>query len=218
MPPKYDGTDTFTISANSTEAQFFGKLSGGVFSSNNPVTTTHPVTMTINVPLISGGTPLALTLNGGHVKFQTKGCAADDMGKTPKYCGEIHGSILNGSIQNTIIPAVAKLLTTRIQADPNSAASMQIKSIFDTGGCTNPASGCDGCNGMMATASDGTIDVCEVSQNGLIMQLLAPDIQVFNPACTAATAATCTYGPQMKATMKDSMSVGLGFEATDAMY
>ena len=36
-----------------------------------------------------------------------------------------------------LIPAIAMLLTQQVKADPNSASSKQILSIFDTGNCTD---------------------------------------------------------------------------------
>src|SRR4029077_620813 len=83
-----------------------------------------------------------------------------------------------------------------------SQGDLQIQSIFDTGMCANP-------NGSMAAAGDFVIDICEVASNQIIMNVLSPDVQIFS-------ADGATYMPNSKNTMKDSLSLGLGFTAVQA--
>jgi hypothetical protein len=217
--PDFGGMGMFTIDPmNPMGAQLLGKIGGGKFSSNNPATTTHPVTMTLKLPLIAGVDALSLSINGAHASFQT---GAGLMS------GEIHGSIKKADIDGTIIPAVAKLLTTKVMTDCAAgggdggagggdggagkcpSSDQQILSLFDTGGCTNP-------DGSKAVAGDGKIDTCEVAQNMIIMNVLAPDIQVFAADGTTykPNPAACPMGVMCK----DSLSLGLGFTAVGAKF
>jgi hypothetical protein len=209
--PDYTGMGTFVIDPMQAAAQFYGKLAAGKFSSNNPVTTKAPVSITINLPLIAGAAPVPLRLNGAHIQFQSSNCKANPTtGKTPMMCGELHGSVRSMDIQTQIIPAVASLLSQRIMADPNSDSSKQIKNIFDVGDgmggtCTNATDGTKG------TPMDGKISVCEVAMNAIIGNILVPDIQVFSDDGS-------TYAPNSKNTKKDSLSMGIGFEIVGAKY
>ena len=57
---------------------------------------------------------------------------------------------------------------------------------------------------------DLIIDVCEVSENSIIQNVLAPDLQSYD--------ANGNYAPQRLAMKKDSLSIGLGFTAVRAKF
>ena len=61
-----------------------------------------------------------------------------------------------------------------------------------------------------AVKGDRKIDVCEVATAGLIQNVLAPDIQMFD--------ANGNYHPNPDNTHKDSLSLGLGFSAVTATF
>ena len=63
------------------------------------------------------------------------------------------------------------------------------------GTCKNPAYGTR--PNMCAAATDNIIDTCEVSTAGLIQNVLAPDVQMFD--------ASGKYAPNKDNTMKDSL-------------
>ena len=222
--PDFGGMGMFTTDTSQAPAAFSGALTGGVYESDNPVTTHSPVSMTLSLPLISGSPPVSLKINGAYVKFT--GSATGLMK------GQLDGSIKNSDIQTSIIPAVAMLLTGKIMAtDLGQMCTMnsdckssgmctmskcvlgdtakQIKMIFDVGdsnggNCTNP-------DGTMGKPNDGKIDICEVSGNQLIANLLVPDVQIYAADGT-------TYMPNKANTMKDSLSLGLGFTAVGAKF
>ena len=100
-------------------------------------------------------------------------------------------------------PAIAQLLPAEIQANPGSATSQEIGSIFGTGGCTHP-------RGTMARASDGIIDICKVATNSINMAILAPDVQIFD--------ANGNYAPNAANTKKDSLRIAVGFTAVKATF
>jgi hypothetical protein len=206
MMPDFSGMGMFTVDTSQTPAAFFGKIAGGKFSSNNPVTTTHPVTVVLNLPLISGANPLPLTLNGAHIQANVTA--------TGLMNGQLNGSIKNSDVQTSIIPTVAQLLSQQVagcigavdmagagDGGKNCGTAMTIDGIFDTGGCSD--------NGVMAVAKDGIISVCEVAGNMLITNVLSPDVQIFD--------SSGNYKPNKMNTTKDSISLGLGFSAVGAM-
>ena len=205
--PKFDGTGMFTVDGSMTASNFFGVLAGGKFKSNQPATTKVPVNITINVSLISGAPPLGLIVQGAEFEFTTGTDMAS--GKPGLLDGRIHGAIKNADVQNTIIPAVAALLTGRIcptgfdamgacKACDLTGSNGQIAGIFDTGMCGT------------AKAMDCKIDTCEVAQNSIIMAVLAPDVQLFD--------ANGAWAPSKANTMKDSLSLGLAFTAVQAVF
>jgi hypothetical protein len=210
MPDFTSGMGMFSIDSSQAPAKFFGKIATSKMLSNNPVTTKSPVIIALKLPLIAGVDPITLKLNGGHIQFKTGTDMAS--GKPGLIEGQLHGSIKNDDVQNTIIPAVAMLLTKKIADDCMGGGAdggagdggaggctntaMQIKSIFDTGGCGT------------AKASDGIIETCEVAMNSIIMNVLSPDIQVFDSAGN--------YAPNKDNTKKDSLSLGLSFTAVQS--
>jgi hypothetical protein len=190
VAPKYDGTDTFMLDTAFAGAQFAGRISNGLYSSNSPVTTTHPVTVSLQLPLVSGAPPVQLDIVGAHIQFRVSG------GKIAS--GQINGAIRQTDVTNKIIPNVADLLNSRVVANPTGSTEKQILQIFDIG-----------CTGMTNLKGDGMISVCEVADNSIIKNVLNPDVQMFDGS---------TYKPNSANTTKDSLSLGLGFTAVKATY
>lgn len=209
--PDFTGKGSFSVDTSQATAQFYGKITSGKFSSNSPVTTKAPVSVTINLPLIPGSPPVKLALNGAHLLFKSSGCAANPTtGKTPTQCGELHGSIKKDDLDKTVIPAIATLLTKQITDNPGSDSAKQVKQLFDVGdgkgaACTDP-------DGKKGEPNDNLISICEVSGNPLIANILVPDIQVFDAAGAYAP------NPATKPPKPDSLSLGIGFEAVGATY
>jgi hypothetical protein len=210
-PPKFDGSDSFMIDTGQQGGTFAGPIKAGKFSSAPPATTKKPVTLSIQLPLVSGAAPVTLKVNGAHLQF-TRSSSGMVTG------GQLNGAIKSDDVQMNIIPNVATLLTNRVMADPTSSTNMQILSIFDNGGKADAACGGTTCKnpsygsrpGMCAVAHDNIIDTCEVSTAGLIQNVLAPDVQMFDAAGN--------YAPNPNNTMKDSLSIGLAFTAVKASF
>jgi hypothetical protein len=207
MMPDFSGHGSFSADSTQPMASFNGPITAGKFNSAPPATTTHPVTAQVELPLVAGQPAINVTLQGAHIQFTRK----SDGTITG---GQVHGGIKNQDVQGQIVPGVAALLTNKLQHDmPQTSTDMQIASLFDTGGKADPSCSTGGCknpNGTCATAKDNIIDICEVSTNGLVQNLLAPDVQLFD--------ASGAYHPNPANTMKDSMSVGLGFGAVGATF
>ena len=178
-PPKYDGTDTFTIDTTTSTAQFLGNVAAGTFTSNNPATTTTPVTLTIALPLVSGQAPLLIPVTAGRIQFK-RGADGKITG------GQVNGALKKEDVDAKVLPAVAALVTAQVM-DPNASAAIKM---FDIN-------------------MDGTVTVDELKQNSLITNFLSPDIQLFDGT---------TYKPNPAKTVKDSLSLGFGFEAVGATF
>jgi hypothetical protein len=177
--PKYDGTDTFSIDPANSTATFYGNIAAGTFTSNNPATTTAPVTLTVALPLVAGQPPLSVPVTAGRVTFKR-----DATGKITG--GQLNGALRKEDVDSKILPAVAALITAQVQ-DPMASAAIKM---FDIN-------------------MDGTVTVDELKQNSLITNFLSPDIQLFDNG---------VYKPNPAKTAKDSLSLGLGFEAVKASF
>ncbi|MCU1278920.1 MAG: hypothetical protein JWM53_2466 [bacterium] len=209
--PDYSGMGHFTVDSGQQGGSFTGPIKLSKFSSAPPATTTKPVEVDIKLPLVAGADPVTLKVNGAHLQF-TRGADGKITG------GQLNGAIKNSDVQTLIIPNVAKLLTDKIAKDmippaTLSSSDMQILSIFDNGGKADAACAAGTCknpDGSCATKGDNKIDVCEVSTAGLIQNVLAPDVQMYDAAGA--------YAPNKDNTVKDSLSLGLSFTAVGATF
>jgi hypothetical protein len=209
--PDYSGAGHFTVDSGQQGGTFSGPIKVGKFSSAPPATTTKPTEVDIKLPLVAGADPVTLKVNGAHLQF-TRGADGKIMD------GQLNGAIKNSDVQTQIIPNVAALLTKKIKDDstpPNTLSSgdMQILSIFDNGGKADAscsAGTCKNPDGSCAVKGDNIISVCEVSTAGLIQNVLAPDVQMYD--------ASGAYAPSKDNTMKDSLSLGLHFTAVGATF
>jgi hypothetical protein len=179
-PPKYDGTDSFTINTMTSTAQFFGNIEAGTYTSNNPATSKTPVVLTIELPLVAGENALSIPVTAGRITYK-----ADASGHVTG--GQINGALKKTDVDMTVLPAVAALITKQVQA-PNASSAIKM---FDIN-------------------MDGTVTVDELMQNTLISNFLAPDVQLFDAAGN--------YAPNPAKTMKDSLSLGIGFTAVKASF
>ncbi|HEY2743166.1 MAG TPA: hypothetical protein VGL86_01030 [Polyangia bacterium] len=210
--PDFSGTGHFTVDSSQQGGTFNGPIKVGKFTSAPPATTKSPVTVAIELPLVAGATPVLLKVQGAYLQY-TRNSAGMITG------GQLNGGIKSSDVQMNIIPAVATILSNKLMNDnPQTSTDMQIASIFDNGGkadaacpsmtCQNPSYGTR--PGMCAAAKDNIIDTCEVSTAGLIQNVLAPDVQLFD--------ASGAYAPNKANTTKDSLSVGLAFTAVGAVF
>ncbi len=212
--PDFSGMGHFTIDSTQQGGTFNGPIKVGKFTSAQPSTTKDPVTVAIELPLVAGATPVLLKVQGAYLQY-TRSASGMITG------GQLNGGIKASDVQMNIIPAVAMILSGKLMNDnPQTSTDMQIASIFDNGGkadpvncastmtCQNPTYGPR--PGMCAAAKDNIIDTCEVSTAGLIQNVLAPDVQLFD--------ASGNYAPNKDNTTKDSLSVGLAFTAVGAVF
>jgi hypothetical protein len=198
--PDFSGAGSFTPDPSVVPAEFSGPLMKGAFAAAPaPAVTRTPVQLRLLLPIIDRMVPV--TLVGARI-------ALDNSTLT----GQINGAVRSSEVQGVIVPAIAAGLNARVQADPSSSLAMQLLTIFDTGGkpnvncpgtCANP-------DGSCARAMDGHIDVCEIATSGLIENVLAPDVQMFD--------ANGDYHPNPLNTKKDCLSVGIAFSAVGARF
>jgi hypothetical protein len=194
--PDFTGQGSFNVDHSLPPSTVYGKLAAGSFASNDPVTTVHPVSLSLYLPMVAVANLLPVTLHGAHVQLtRTSGVIT----------GELHGSITESDINNIVIPAMSRSFTTSLTIDQpgHSVSGNWIESRFDTGGCTNP-------DGTMAAAGDLKIDVCEVAQQPLITILRTADVRIYDDQGN--------YAPNPSMARKDSFSFGVGFTAVGATF
>ena len=203
--PDFSGAGHFTVDAAAMPGHFAGMFVAGTFSSLPlPSSATTPVDMTFELPLL--GAIIGVQLVGAHVQY-TRAADGTITG------GQLNGAIRNADMQNVVIPALAASLTAQVQITPLGPRQMELLAIFDYGGKSDPscaAGTCKNPNGTCAVKGDHKIDICEVATAGLIQNVLAPDVQMFD--------ANGTYHPSADNTQKDSLSIGLGFSAVPATF
>jgi hypothetical protein len=205
MNPDFSGNGSFMKDTAVGGGTFKGKITNGTFDSNSPVTTSTPATVTIQLPLVAGATPVSLKITGAHLKFTKQGDKLIN--------AQINGAIKKTDVDGEIIPSVAKLLSDRIAADPNGSTNMQILSLFDNGGVDEGCmGGCKNADGTCGVKMDKKIQVCEVATNSIIKNVLAPDVDLFEDA------GNTVYKPNKDNTGKDSLSLGLKFTAVKANF
>jgi hypothetical protein len=202
--PDFSGAGHFTVDSSGKAGHFAGPIVAGKFSSQPPSVAMTPVIVTLKLPLLGAVTTVDVV--GAHVQY-TRGADGKISG------GQLNGAIRNGDVQTKLVPNIAVSLTAEVQANPGSSTSMQIESIFDNGGKADAscsAGTCKNPDGSCAVSLDNKIDTCEVASNGLIQNVLAPDVQLFDSAGN--------YHPNPNNTMKDSLSIGVAFSAVPATF
>ena len=188
-PPTFAGNDNFQIDTTQNPAVLTGEIGAGQLSTALPKNQTAGTVKVLGFKLPFAGGVLPLTIYGAQVQGNI--AAAGIMS------GQIHGAIRKADINNQIIPALATLLTNQIQKDPMGSDTSTLVNLFVTDPTALAA-----CNADLAKC---TITAAEVQNNSLIQNVLAPDIQAFNPGGQ--------WDPIPNGANKDSLSVGLGFTA-----
>ena len=185
--PNFSGSGSFTVDGNLMAGHFAGPIAQSAFLSAAPATATVPVSLQVYLPLAAGAPPTLVNLTAAQLRY-------DSASKQ----GQLNGVIRKADIDAAMV-ATAMLLDQRVQADPTSQNSQQILQIFDIG-----------CTGHPEYKGDGHIETCEVTDNSIIKNVFAPDLDMFD--------ANGNYAPNPANTDKDSLSVGFGFIAVGASF
>jgi hypothetical protein len=203
--PDFSGVGAFTVDPAVATASFRAPIVAGTLISESPVTTVSPVILPVILNFM--GASVRVNLVGARITWKFAG--------TGLMQGQINGAIPSSEMQLTVMPAVAAALTAKITANPSSSESLQLLSIFDTGGENQGCSAA--CNNVNATAGEpacgtkmnGKIETCEIATNAIIKNVLAPDVQMYQGGI---------YMPSSANVMKDCVSVGFGFTAARATF
>jgi len=202
--PDFSGAGHFTVDTGVTAGHFTGPIASSRFTSEPPPANAQiPVVVHVNLPLF-GNTPVDVI--GARLTY-VRGANGSVTG------GQLNGAIRKYDVDHQVIPAMTAGFNYQVQTNPTSTTTMQLLSIFDNGGKASPACGgatCQNLDGSCAVAHDNIFSDCEVSTSGLIQNVLAPDVQMFDAAGN--------YHPSAANTSKDSLSIGLGFTAVPATF
>jgi hypothetical protein len=133
--------------------------------------------------------------------------------------GQLNGAIRETDLTNVVIPAIATQFNLTAHTTPCAGVCLTLLQIFDTGGAPDPTCGvtdagaatsCRNPDNTCAKGRDGIISICEVATNGLMKNVLAPDVALFD--------ANGNWHPDPTNTKRDSLSVGFGFTAVRASF
>jgi hypothetical protein len=196
--PDFSGNGVFVVDPAARPLSLPGTIAASHFSGSLENPTAQD---TLAVDLVFAGAVQRVNLVDPHIAY------------TITDSGLISGTI-NGAIRASDLPfaAIAAGLNASIAANPFSPQSKQLLQIFDTGGIAQGSCGatCMNPDGSCAQKADGTISVCELSDNSIIKNVLNPDVQLFD--------ASGNLSPNPANTTRDSLSVGLGFTAVKATF
>lgn len=202
--PDFSGAGHFTPDG-SMPGSFAGPIVASRFTSEPPPATAEvPVIVHLRLPLLGAVSPVDVV--GARVTYVRSAGGTLMM-------GQLNGAIRNKDVQTKLLPNLAASLTAQVQADPSSSTSMQLLSLFDNGGKADAACAAATCknpDGSCAVKGDQKIDTCELASSGLIQNVLAPDVQLFDAAGN--------YHPNPANTNKDCLSIGVGFTAVGATF
>jgi hypothetical protein len=199
--PDFSGSGSYTIDSAVTPGTLYGKLMQNGFGSNDPVTTTHPVTVLVDLPL-TGTRMLRVHVNGANLTggFHTG---------PSTFGGELHGSIPKHDMDCVVLTQYADDLNVTIANDPGSAVSIETEFDVGNGSGGNCAADADCGSEAAGVPGDKVIEPCEVRGNSTVAGVYALDVHVFD--------ASGNYAPSPTGT-KDSFSIGLGLHAVGANF
>jgi hypothetical protein len=204
--PNLMGGGSFTIDSTVPAGNFTGTIAMSEFTSVLPENQATPVTLTLDLVMFPMRI-LSLPLIGAHVSV-----TRDTLGNVS---GQIQGAIKKDDVQKTILPTFAAQVQEQVMNNPNDPNSQSLLKFFDDGG--NPdadascGTACKNSDGSCAKANDGKIDICEVTSNGVVQNVMQSDVQMF-------TDDGSMYKPNPANTHKDSMSLGISFKAVQATF
>lgn len=187
-----NGSTSFDIAPESpNDALISGDIIGGKFTGG-------PGYVTIEISLVSGSdTGIIIDLVGARMEI---GSASE----TALTGGKLGGAVTEEALNDDILPALHDILSDNIADD-----------------CTGSAAPCceEGSTGQLlidlfdeSEPQDCVVTFEELKNNSLISSLLAPDVDLFD-----GDAVPANFNPR-KDEVKDSLSLGIGFEATGATF
>jgi hypothetical protein len=189
-----DGTASFDIRSGApTDTALPGFIVGGFFKGG-------PGSVTIELSLIVGGTPVELPLVGARVEVL-------NVGDTELGMGTIAGGILARDIDAVLFPAIHEGVNTTVDEDcPN-----------DVPPCCTPGTDGETLIDLYDDDDSCTLSADELRNNTTLSSLLGPDIDLLD--CSEAQSAPddCVFFPGLDG-INDSLSFGLGFTAVTADF
>jgi hypothetical protein len=131
------------------------------------------------VHVVLFGQPIELPLVGLEITLHS-----DDTG----YAGEIHGAIAKADIDQRVLPQVYSAIQKMLAANPGAHGDLVR---------------------LLDTDHDGTVTLTDLSTNPFVHDVVAPDVQLFDPSGG--------WAPSPRNTTPDALSVGFAFHARMAL-
>lgn len=204
-PPRYDGTDTFTVEGKLAPGS--GRLSTGSFAMTPPRDQKAADETTVELRLtLSPGSILTLPLRGAHIEGTLERLGAGWRLRD----GALHGAVSQKDVEGRLVPIIADQVTMLINRELTSSTAQVLIGLFESktdptsvAKCMVPANCC--------RTSPGTCKIlpAEVSASA-VGTLLAPDIEVLDDAGR--------WQPSAGGRAYDALSVGVGIDAVTATF
>jgi len=208
--PKFDGSDVFKVVQGMT-AKLFGKISAGKLNTTASKDQTAATEQRIELmlPLDSNST-LPLTVRGVHIEGTL---AKDAQGQPIIKDGIIHGAVSKKDIDTKIVPAVATLITKLINNKPNDPMTATVIGLFEDTGKDVSMKKCMDASKCCHTSPTTCVILPEEVKASVVGGVLAPDVHVFDENDNWQPLPASKGG-----TVKNGMSVGIGFSSIKASY
>jgi hypothetical protein len=203
--PKYDGTDVF-VKNPGAQADLAATITSNALSSKASKDLSIAEEAKIDLTFNLNGTPLVLPVHGLHVQ----GTLASNGGKLFIQTGQLNGAIAQDDIQNKVLPAVAQLVTSLINGDPTGSTGATLIGLFENMSNAVTKTKCMVAADCCHTSPTTCKIIPEEIQASPIGGVMAPDVQVFNELGQ--------WVPAPLGSMKNGMSIGIGFTAVPATY
>jgi hypothetical protein len=180
--PDFTGKGMFIIDTTVPSGTLSGPLSGGNFLSTDPYTLAMPPTVWVRIGL-APGVAVNMPCMGSRVRFTPRSSGLQ--------MGQLNGGFRKTDIDAILVPGIRQSLDNIAHTMPCDTNCMNVLNTFDTN-------------------NDGMIELSEVQNNILVINILKPDVQLFD--------ASGKWKPTSPATAKDSISFGVGFTAVPAVF
>jgi hypothetical protein len=203
-PPKYDGRDAFAVRSDATALSLSGRVSDGKLGTTSAMELqdTEAQPLRIYVTLVEGVT-IPLDLYGVQIE--------GTMTESGALEGELHAVLRAEDIQEQVIPAMAQALTAKVNTEPESTVAQAIIPFFEDMDSPTSQAKCEASPEQCCATNPATcvISAEELRENTLLMEYLAPDVQMFQDG---------VWSPTPEGTEKDSLSIGFGISAVPASF
>lgn len=180
--PNFGGGGMFTVDTTVPSGTLAGPLASGQFLSTDPYTLATPPTVWVRIGL-SPGVAVNMPCVGARVRFKP---AAGGL-----QMGQLNGGMKKTDIDAILVPGIRQSLDNIAHTMPCDTNCTNVLTTFDSN-------------------MNGTIELSEVQNNVLVINILKPDVQLFD--------ANGNWKPTSPAVTKDSISFGVGFAAVPAVF
>lgn len=203
--PKYDGTDVFSTTT-AAPVKLAGKITAGKLATTASKDVLAADDQAFALQLSLPGFVLTLPLHGVHIE----GTVAQSGSVMRINNGVLSGAVSQTDIDMQLVPALATVLTQLINGDPTSSTAKAIIGLFESKTSPVSVTKCMTASKCCQTSPATCVILPEEVKASPIGGVLSSDVQVFD--------GMGRWAPTPGGTMKNGLSVGVGFSSVTASF